>query len=167
MSPPFCVEPLSDAHDRASFTCGEEALDRYLRTQVTLDIRRRVSSCFVAVEQARGKVAAFYTLAAAGIPTPELPAEITKKLPRYPSIPAACVGRLAVAIQFQGQGLGAALLADALQRVMVSPPAVYALLVDAKDERAVAFYRHHGFLPLASQPRTLFLPVETARRLLK
>ena len=160
---PFRVEPLSDVHDRSAFFCGppegSHPLDRYLKTQATQDIRRRVANCFVAVEVATGRVAAYYTLAAASIPMTDLPAATSKKLPRYPSIPAARIGRLAVDTRFQGQGLGGAMLADALQRVVVSEAAVYALLVDAKDDNAVAFYRHHGFIAFDSQPRTLFLPV--------
>ena len=170
MSSPFRLEPLGDVHHRAAFSCGASdgnaALDRYLKTQATQDIRRRVASCFVAIETATGQVAAYYTLASAGIPITELPPEIIKKLPRYPSIPAVRIGRLAVDVRFQGKGLGGAMLADALERVLSSAPATYALLVDAKDEKAVAFYRHHGFISLASQPRTLFLPVATAAKLL-
>lgn len=167
MSSPFRLEPLNhEAHDRALFTCGTEPLDRYFQTQATQDIRRRVANCFVAVEGETGQVAAYYTLAAAGIPVTDLPPELVKKLPRYPSIPAVRVGRLAVDTRFQGRGLGAALLGDALRRVMASPPAAYALLVDAKDDRAVAFYRHHGFIALARQPMTLFLPASTAEKVL-
>ena len=166
MNSPFRLEPLGEAHERASFSCGEEPLDRYFETQATQDIRRRVATCFVAVEEETGRVAAYYTLAAAGIPLTDLPPELVKKLPRYPSVPAVRVGRLAVDTRFQGRGLGAALLADALRRVMASPPAAYALLVDAKDDRAVAFYQHHGFIAFAGQPRTLFLPVSTAEKTL-
>ena len=165
MSAPFCLEALGDAHDRESFNCGQDALDRYIQTQATQDIRRRVATCFVAVERVTGKLAGYYTIAAASIPTPDLPNEITKKLPRYPTLPAVRIGRLAVDRKFQGQGLGGVLLADALSRVMVSPPAVFALLVDAKDEKAVAFYERYGFIALTSQPRTLFLPVATAKKL--
>src|SRR5258708_39230580 len=167
MTPPFRLERLKDEQDRASFTSGQESLDRYFQSQVTQDVRRRVTACFVAIDQATGKLAAYYTIASASIPTPDLPAEITKRLPRYPTIPAVRIGRLAVDLEYRGRGLGGALLADALQRVLLSPPAVFALLVDAKDDQAVAFYRHHGFLPLASQPRTLFLPVATAEKLLR
>ena len=167
MSNPFRLEPLGDAHDRTGFACGQDPLDRYFQTQATQDIRRRVATCFVAVEVATGLVAAYYTLASAGIPIIDLPADLTKKLPRYPSIPAVRVGRLAVDARFQGRGLGGALLADALVRVMSSAAAVYALLVDAKDEKAAAFYRHHGFIALASQPRMLFLPIATAEKSLR
>jgi GNAT superfamily N-acetyltransferase len=160
------MEPLRE-QVRTGFACGQEPLDRYFMTQVTQDSRRRVAACFVAVEAASGSVAAFYTLASAGIPMTDLPAEIVKKLPRYPSIPAVRIGRLAVDRRFQGRGLGAALLADALHRVLDSAPAAYALLVDAKDEAAVAFYRHYGFISLASEPRTLFLPVAVAEKALR
>jgi ribosomal protein S18 acetylase RimI-like enzyme len=157
---------LSAQHDRAAFACGEEALDRYLRTQATQDIRRRVASCFVAIEVATGKLAAYYTIASASIPTPQLPPEMIKRLPRYPALPAVRIGRLAVDLQFRGRGLGAAMLADAASRTLQAPPAVFALLVDAKNDDAVAFYRRYGFRPLASQPRTLFLPMATAEKIL-
>jgi ribosomal protein S18 acetylase RimI-like enzyme len=166
VTPPFRVELLSAQHDRAAFACGEEALDRYLRTQATQDIRRRVASCFVAIEVATGKLAAYYTIASASIPTPQLPPEMIKRLPRYPALPAVRIGRLAVDLQFRGRGLGAAMLADAASRTLQAPPAVFALLVDAKNDDAVAFYRRYGFRPLASQPRTLFLPMATAEKIL-
>lgn len=166
MITPFRLEALSEAHDRSSFTCGREALDRYLRTQATQDIRRRIATCFVAVESATGQLAAYYTIAAASIPTPELPDDITKRLPRYPTLPAVRIGRLAVDERFKGRGLGGALLADAVRRVLLAPPVVFALLVDAKDDQSVAFYQHHGFQAFASQPRTLFLSVATAGKTL-
>jgi len=167
VTPRFRAELLNDRHDRAAFTCGEEALDRYLRTQATQDIRRRIASCFVAAEVATGRLAAYYTIAAASIPTPELPPDMVKRLPRYPTLPAVRIGRLAVDLKFRGCGLGGAMLADALTRTLQAPPAVFALLVDAKNDEAAAFYRHYGFTPFANQPRTLFLPMATAEKLLR
>ena len=166
MIPPFRLDPLSQDHDRAVLACGVNALDRYLRTQATQDIRRRVAGCFVAIEPITGRIAAYYTLSSASIPTPDLPPETIKRLPRYPSLPAVRIGRLAVDLKFRVLGLGAALLADGIRRTLQSPPAVFTLLVDAKDEAASAFYQHHGFRPLASQPRTLFLPLATAEKIL-
>jgi ribosomal protein S18 acetylase RimI-like enzyme len=161
------MEPLNGGHDRAAFACGEEVLDRYLRTQATQDIRRRVATCFVAIEGATGKLAAYDTIASASIPTPQLPPEIIKRLPRYPTLPAVRIGRLAVDLRFRGRGLGAAMLADAASRTLQAPLAVFALLVDAKNEDAVALYQRHGLRPLASQPRTLFLPMATAEKVLR
>ena len=96
----------------------------------------------------------------------DLPPEITRRLPRYPSLPAVRIGRLAVDVKFRGHGLGAALLADAVRRTLQAPPTAFTPLVDAKNEEASAFYRHHGFQPLASQPRTLFLPLATAEKIM-
>jgi ribosomal protein S18 acetylase RimI-like enzyme len=163
---PFRLAPLGAEHDRGSFHCGEEALDRYFQTQATQDIRRRVANCFVAVEGDTAQVAAYYTIAAASIPFIDLPPEEAKRLPRYPTLPAVRIGRLAVDQKFQGRGLGGALLIDAARRSLQAPPAVYTLLVDAKSDDAVAFYQKFGFRTLASQPRTLFLPLATAQKAL-
>jgi GNAT superfamily N-acetyltransferase len=160
------IAPLGAEHDRGSFHCGEEALDRYFQTQATQDIRRRIASCFVALDAASGQVAAYYTIAAASLPFGDLPPEEAKRLPRYPTLPAVRIGRLAVDRRFQGRGLGGALLMDATRKTLQAPPAVYALLVDAKNDDAVAFYRSNGFRPLLSQPRTLFLPLATVQKAL-
>ena len=162
----YRVLPLDPATDRAGFSCGNDALDRYFRERVTQDIRRRVASCFVALDDG-GRMAGFYTLAAASVLLADLPDDIGRKLPRYPSIPAVRMGRLAVDSSARGQGLGAALLADALARSMASEIAAYALVVDAKDDEAQRFYEHHGFMLLARHPRSLFLPFATARVALK
>jgi ribosomal protein S18 acetylase RimI-like enzyme len=163
-TPPFRFDALSSVHDRTAFRCGEEVLDRYLQTQATQDIRRRVANCFVAVEAVTGQVAAYYTLSAASVPLVDLRLEETRRLPRYPTLPTVRVGRLAVDQRFQKRGLGAALLADAARRTLQAPPAVFTLLVDAKNDGAVAFYERFGFRALYGHPRTLFLPLATAQR---
>jgi ribosomal protein S18 acetylase RimI-like enzyme len=142
---PFRVELLGSGHARDGFSCGVAALDHYLLRQASQDVRRRASTCYVAVEVRSGKIAGYYTLAAGGVPLSDLPQALTKRLPRYPSVPVARVGRLAVDQAFHGQKLGGALLADAAMRAMRSELAVFALVVDAKDDAAAAFYRHHGF----------------------
>jgi len=91
----------------------------------------------------------------------DLPEATAKKLPRYPVIPAVRIGRLAVARIFQGRKLGGLLLADAIKRSLHTGVGVYAVLVDAKDQRAADFYGKFGFMPLLDQPLTLFLPVST------
>jgi ribosomal protein S18 acetylase RimI-like enzyme len=159
-SAPFRLTPLDAAHARAAFNCGSEPLERYLREQVTQDVRRRVAACFVALAEGQ-RIAGYYTLASASLLLTDLPASVGKKLPRYPTVPAVRMGRLAVDQAFKGQGLGGALLADALDRAVRSEIAAYALIVDAKDEAAAAFYRHHGFIALPDSPFTLFLPLAT------
>jgi ribosomal protein S18 acetylase RimI-like enzyme len=164
MTFPFRLEPLGGEHERSLFHCGDDALDHYFQTQVTQDIRRHIANCFVAVEAVTSHVAAYYTISAASIPLVDLPPEETKRLPRYPTVPAVRIGRLAVDQRFQGRGLGGALLADAASRTLKADAAAFTLLVDAKNEQAVAFYQRFGFRVLASQPRTLFLPLATAQK---
>lgn len=166
MTAPFRLEPLHGQHDRSTFASGEEALDRYFRTQVTQDIRRRIANCFVAVDVATGQVVAYYTIASASIPTPDLPPEEAKRLPRYPTMPAVRIGRLAVDHRFRGRGLGSALLMDAARKALNAAPAAFALVVDTKNDQAITFYQHHGFRQLASPPGTLFLPLATAAKIL-
>ena len=165
-SAPFRLEQLKDDHERSSFHCGEEALDRYFQTQVTQDIRRHVANCFVAVEAATGHVAAYYTLSATSVPIIDLPPDDAKRLPRYPTVPAVRIGRLAVDQRFQKRGLGEAMLADATARALKADVAAFMLVVDAKNDQAVAFYRRYEFRAIASQPRTLFLPLATAQKVL-
>ena len=157
---PFRLAPLDTQHDRAAFNSGEKSLDRYLREQVTQDIRRRVAACFVALADGQ-RIAGYYTLASASLLLADLQASTGKKLPRYPTVPTVRMGRLAVDQDFKGIGLGGALLADALDRAARSEIAAYALMVDAKDDSAAAFYRHHGFIALPESARTLFLPLAT------
>jgi GNAT superfamily N-acetyltransferase len=159
----FVVEPLG-AHDRSDFACGAAPLDRYLREQASQDVKRLVASCFVAVEAATNRVAGFYTLAATSVPAHDLPMDVRKRLPRYPVLPAALVGRLAVDQRFRHKGLGSALLADAALRVLKGDVKAFAIIVEAKDEDAVAFYRLRGFQAFASRPLSLFLPLGTFKR---
>ena len=159
---PFRLAPLDAAHDRTAFNSDSAPLNRYLREQVTQDVRRRVAACFVALADGQ-RIAGYYTLASASLLLADLPASTSKKLPRYPTVPAVRMGRLAIDQAFKGQGLGGALLADALDRAARAEIAAYALMVDAKDESAADFYRHHGFIALPDSPRALFLPLATVR----
>lgn len=157
----FRIEALTSAHDRAGFSSGAEPLDRYLRDLATQDIKRRVSNCFAALDDA-GAIAGYYTFAATSLPLTELPPDETKRLPRYTLLPAGLIGRLAVDQRFQGQRLGGALVMDAVARAAHGDPAIFALIVDAKDDAAAAFYEHLQFRRFASKPMTLFLPLATA-----
>lgn len=161
MTAAITIEPLGAAHDRKAFLCGVPALDRYLHELAAQDMRRRISNCFVAVD-ASGAIAAYYTFAATSFPLTDLPPELTKRLPRYAALPAGLIGRLAVDRRYRGQRLGGALIMDATQRAANADPAIFALVVDAKDDAAVAFYRHVGFQSFASRPLSLFVPLATA-----
>jgi ribosomal protein S18 acetylase RimI-like enzyme len=157
----FRIEALTPAHDRKNFSCGAEPLDRYFRDLATQDIKRRVSNCFVALDDADA-IAGYYTFAAASLPMTELSTDEAKRLPRYALLPAGLIGRLAVDQKFQGRRLGSALIMDAATRAARGEPAIFALLVDAKDDAAIAFYQRHEFRRFLSKPASLFLPIATA-----
>ncbi len=160
MSRRFHIEPLAPSHRRDLFSCGSPPLDRYIREQATQDIRRKVSNCFVVISDKL--VVAYYTFASTSILLADLPLEVTRRLPRYPLVPGALIGRLAVDQTVQGQGLGGALLLDAAQRADHADPAIHSLVVEAKDEGLTRFYQSVGFRSLSSAPQRLYLPVATA-----
>ena len=164
---PYLIEPLGKQHDRATFTCGSEPLDRYFKTQVTQDIRRRVAKCMVAIDVATSAVGGFYTLSAMSLALAEIPDTLTKGLPRYPILPVVLMGRLAVATKAQGHKLGTALLAHAVEYVATGNIGAFALVIDAKDDVAQRFYERHGFVAITGHPRRLILPLESALRAIK
>ena len=161
MTDGFTIEVLAAEHKRKDFSSGVAALDIYLHTLATQDMRRRIGNCFVACDGS-GAIAGYYTFAAGSLPLGDLPIELTKRLPRYGVVPAGLIGRLAVDQRFRGRRLGSALVMDAARRASIADPAIFALIVDAKDEAAGAFYRHLAFQPFRSRPMSFFLPIATA-----
>lgn len=166
MSARFAIEPLSKAHPRKTFSCGNERIDRYFREAVTQDIKRRYASCFVAREIETGRVAGFYTLSSSNVPLTAVPEPLASRLPRYPTVPAALIGWLGRDQAFAGIGLGEAMLFDAIRTVAQAPLGIHAIFADAIDRNAAAFYAAFGFTALKDRPNTLYLPVATALGLL-
>jgi predicted GNAT family N-acyltransferase len=159
-SPPYRIDPLSDHHDRAAFASGVEPLDRYLRAQAGQDSRRRVASCFILTRTDEpAQVLGYYTLSALSIALTDLPSSLAKRLPRYPTVPATLMGRLATDSRHRGQRLGELLLFDACPRVLKSEIATFALVVDAKDAAAERFYARYRFLRLLAGSSRMFLPI--------
>lgn len=158
------TEPLSSAHDRKGFSSGNADLDRYFQNQAGQDLRRHIAAPFVLAEP-DGVVIGYYTLSASSVTMTELPESTTARLPRYPRLPATLIGRLAVDRRFQGQGHGRFLLADALFRTSGSEIASFAVIVDAIDEGARAFYLREGFVEFPDHPMRLFLGMSTIRTL--
>lgn len=157
------IRPLDDQHDRAAFTCGIPALDRYLQTQAGQDMRRKVTNVFVMTKADSAAVLGYYTLSATTVEPTQLPPAIARRLPRYPALPATLIGRLAIHQERQGQGLGDHLMMDALYRCWLASRqvATLAVVVDIKDEAARPFYRRYDFQDFAERPRSLFLPMAT------
>ncbi len=149
-------------HDRSAFASGNERIDAYFRMTVSQDVKRHYAQCFVLVEKETERLAGFYSLSATNIPLTEIPSDLTRKLPRYPTVPAALIGWLGRDAGFRGQEIGAMLLRDAVVRVAASNIGVYALCADAIDDAAAGFYRRFLFTPFEGRPRSLFLPLTTA-----
>jgi len=156
-------EPLDRRHDRSGFSSGAPALDDWFRRRAGQDERRDVAHTFVAVDETLG-VVGFYCISAYAIAFDALPDPLSRSLPRYDEIPAALIGRLARDERVRGRGIGERLLVDALQRIVEASRtlASFAIVVDAKDDRAAAFYAAYGFRPFPSRPNRLFLPRSTA-----
>ena len=111
-------------------------------------------------------MAGFYTLSSSNVPLNEVPELLAKKLPRYPTVPAVLIGWLGRHSNYAKQGLGEALLFDAIKTVATAPIGAHAIFADAIDNKAASFYATFGFTPLLRRPRTLYLPVATALKLL-
>lgn len=158
------IEPLAD-HDRSTFASGQPELDRWFRERAGQDQRRNLARVFVAIDPGLG-VVGFYSLSSFAIALSELNPDVQRKLPRYPMIPAALIGRLARDERTRGEGLGELLLVDALKRVLEASRtiATFAVVVDALDERAAGFYARMGFVPVSGTPLRLILPLATAAR---
>ncbi len=156
------VEPFGK-HDRAMFSCGVAALDDWFRLRAGQDERRNVARVFVAIDDQFG-VVGFYSLSSFTLAITDLPVEYVKRLPRYDAIPAALIGRLARDERVRGEGVGDLLLADAVRRVLSAARslAVFAIVVEAKDEQAVDFYRNFGFEPFPNRPLRLFMTASAA-----
>jgi predicted GNAT family N-acyltransferase len=146
-------------HDCVGFDCGVPALNDYLRKFASQHRRRGVSQTFVLVDDsAPTQVLGYYMLSAAQLEAGSLSDAERKRLPRYP-IPCIRMGRLAVSSASRGEGHGRLLIGLAVERCLKARQevAAYALVVDAKDEIAVEFYRHYGFTACRDAPLTLYL----------
>lgn len=155
--PRYYFEPLGEQHNRAAFSCGIEALDRYFRGDaIRQDVSRRVTNAFVLTPDGKF-VAGFYTLSSLSILSVDLPESLAKKLPTRP-IGATLIGRMGRDLSLRGKGIGEMLLMDALHSALMASKLVacWAVVVDAK-EGARDFYIKNEFTPFATQPDRLFL----------
>ena len=148
-----------DVHDRTGFDCGVPELNDYLKRLAGQHQSKGVSTPFVLVDSdAPAEILGYYCLSAAQVDAAGLRDSERKKLPRYP-VPCFRLGRLAVRKDRHGKGIGKLLLACAVDRCLKArnDVAAYALIVDAKDEKARQFYEHYGFIAFADEPRKLYL----------
>ena len=155
--------PIEKKHKRSEFDCGYPELNRYLSRYARQNHVKGINKAFVATRSTTPlKINGYYTISSSTIAFASFPESYQKTIPNYP-IPAALIGRLAVDIGCQGQGLGKELLVNALMRVVkVSQEfGIYAVRVDAINEQAKQFYLKYEFIPFADCSLSLFLPLKT------
>lgn len=162
----YVIEPLAK-QNRAGFSSGVPELDQYLRNQAGQDIKKNMSVTYVLTEKNKDVVLGYCSISTMGIFSGELPEEMIKKLPRYPILPGVLLGRLAIDKNYKRQGFGGLLLIDALKRCLTvsNQIGITAVIVDAKNEDAINFYKHFGFLTLPENQFKLFLPLKTLKKL--
>lgn len=158
----FTVAKLdAKRHDRGGFDCGVEPLNRYLKALAVQHRSKGIATSFVLVDSDRpAYILGYYSLSAASLSFERLTDVDRKGLPTYP-IPAVRIGRLAVSVSAHGQGLGELLLQNAIKRALQARHTlgIYAIVVEAKDTSAEAFYRRYGFRLCDPQSRQLYLPL--------
>lgn len=167
MSADWRIEPLRRDHGRAEFGCGEPALDDYLSRFARQNHESGVARTFVAVHEAEpARILGYYSLAVGAIDKATLPPSATRRFPNF-SLPIARLARLAVDRSQQGKGLGEDLLLDALSRCLrvAEDVGIIGVVIDAKHERAKAFYARYEFDALPDHPLILWLPLPALRKL--
>ncbi len=149
------IAKLALVHDPAAFDCGNEALNRFIKLYALPGQRAGISQTYVAADGA--EIAGYHTIVVGQVTHDDAPERLAKGVPRHP-IPVIILARLAVDQNHQGKGLGAALVADAMRRVLQAADiaGVRAMVVHAKDERAQRFYQHLGFEQFPGKPLTLY-----------
>lgn len=157
----YRIELINKKFSRQKFSCGVTKLDEYLIKYALQDVKRKVSTVFVALEHKTDSVHGFYTLAMTSVLLPDIPDNLAKKLPRYPLIPAILLGRLAVHQEVQNRGVATLLLMDAMNRALENEVAWFAMIVDAKDEKTREFYQKFGFQSFPNMRNKLFMPYRT------
>lgn len=158
---------LDKNHSRKNFTCEEDSLTEYIRTQVNQDIRKRLATCFVAIDENQ-TVIGYYTLTSESLGRDSIPENYIKQVPKNYNAPVILLGRLARDLNAKGTGLGEHLLLDALYRsynLSQESIGAMAVVVDPINKNAVAFYKKYGFEQLPDSKK-MFLPMKTIKQLL-
>lgn len=161
------IELLDKKHNRKEFDCGKELLNNYLKNQAGQDVKRKLSACFVLVDNETNLIQGFYTLSNYSIPLSSFSEQIRKKLPKsYISIPTTLLGRLAIDKKYQGKGIGKILLIDALKRCYHISTEIgsFGIVVDPIDNEAKNFYEKYDFIELPDSKK-MFIAIKTLKEL--
>lgn len=162
-------EAISRRHDRKAFDCGDPELNDYLQRYARQSHQSGGAKTFVAVPQEESRrILGYYSISPGAIEFTKAPEEVTHRLGRY-DVPVFRLGRLAVSLETQGQGLGGQLLLAAGNRALAVASMVggVALAIDAKNEAVAAWYESFGAMPLLDDPLKLILPLETIAQALE
>ena len=159
------IEAFDSAkHYRTDFYCGQVSLDNYIRKQASQDVKRKVSTVFVLIDDIDPKlnILGYYTLSSYTVEIENLDQSFAKNLPRYPQLPATLLGRLAIDYQHKGKGFGAVILFDALKKAIAVSKQVASLAViaEALDDNAINFYMKYGFQKFNNNSMKLYLPMK-------
>ena len=160
----------STKHYRTDFCCGQISLDNYIRKQASQDIKRKVSTVFVLIDDidTQFNILGYYTLSSYTVEIENLEQSFAKKLPRYPQLPATLLGRFAIDNQQKGKGFGEIMLFDALKKAIAVSKQIVSLAViaEALDENAVNFYIKYGFQKFNKESMKLYLPMKAIEDIL-
>jgi hypothetical protein len=157
----FLIEPLSKAHKRADFSCGNHRIDSF-RERLAQDVKQKYAARFVGRQVETGRVTGFCACSSSNVPVKEPAERPANQLPRYPCVPAALIGWLGQHRDTAGRGLGEILLFDAVKTVASAPIGVGAIVADTIDDKAVASYEAFDFRPSIARSRTFDPPMATA-----
>jgi GNAT superfamily N-acetyltransferase len=162
----FRIEPINKGHSAKHFDCGEADLNTYLKQFARRNDANDIGRTYVATRPGEADILGYYTISTGAVKFQQLPADL--KLPRYPT-PTVHIGRLAADLTVQGQGLGEALLFDALRRAAAASEVIGIKMVEliAIHDKAKSFYQQYGFTPLRDEPLHLYLNIGTIRELLQ
>jgi GNAT superfamily N-acetyltransferase len=165
MNSDFKVEKLRRDHVLEGFDCGKEPLNRFLIRNALQNQQANASQTYVLITTDR--IIGYHTLVVGEVAFAVAPVRLTKGLARH-SVPIMLLARLAVSQEYQGRGIGQALLKDALLRTLQAADiaGIRAFAVHAKDDVARAFYRHFDFIESASDPMHLYLLLKDIRALI-
>jgi GNAT superfamily N-acetyltransferase len=157
------VTLLGSSHDRGQFNCGIEPLNVYLKQYALQNQKKGIVRNYVICSDRR--VVGYYSLAYGSVAQAEAPPTITKRIGKYP-VPVMILARLAVDLCAKGQGLGTALLKDAVLRTLQAADiaGLKAIFVQAKNDEVKQFYEKHGFIPSPHDPLHLFFPLDPLRK---
>lgn len=163
----FRIEKLNERHERKKFKCGKHVLDHYIRKIAPTAMSAGTAVVYVLLEDDSNRAIAYYTLTSAVILLDEIPEGSRGELGKYRQVGATLLGRLAIDKEYKGRKLGATLVSDACRNALAGASIVasHALLVEAIDDAAAAFYEHLGFVPLLDDPSRLYLPLASLGKL--